>query len=113
MIASVVIEWLLMGCAIGVLIVILILAAQLVQATMSGKIDALDLVIGKNGRISDEKIWTHAGKSVLLFAMIKDAADGTPDTNLQTMLFIAIAAHEVFIRWRAHVENPNPTRTPA
>lgn len=110
MTAAILIEWLLTGSAIAILAVILIMGAQVVQAALRGRIDALDLVIGKNGRISDEKVWTHLGKAVLLYAMIKDTADGQPDAVLQAALFVPIAAHEYFIRRQAHRENPLDSR---
>lgn len=99
-----VIEWLLMCCAISILFVIFTFGTRIVWGGLTGKFDPLDLVLGKNGRISDEKIWTHVGKGLLVFAMIKDASDGHPDWNLQLALFVALAAHEVVIRWMANRE---------
>lgn len=101
-----IIEWILLGCAAIVVMIVLAGGAQIVKALWSGELKAVDLVRGKNGKISDEKIWTHIGKAVLVFVMIKDASDGTPDVTLQAVSFLCLAAHEVFIRWMANKENP-------
>lgn len=103
-----VVEWLLMGFAIAAQLVMLVMCAYVVLGFVHGKIDALDLVRGKTGRISDEKMWTHVGKGLLVFAMLKDASDGNPNITLQVTLFTAIAAHEVVIRWMASKEPPRP-----
>jgi hypothetical protein len=105
-----IIEWLIVSSSVAMLLIVISFGSQIVRGALRGRIDALDLVIGKNGRISDEKIWTHAAKAVVLFAMLKDAADGNPDVVLQGTLFVAVAAHEVFIRIMAHRENPLPKR---
>jgi len=103
---EIIISWMLLGCAVLVFGVISVMGTQIVRGAISGRWNANDLILGKNGKISDEKIWTHIGKAVLVFVMIKDAADGHPEVVLQSVCFLCLAAHEVFIRWMSSKENP-------
>jgi hypothetical protein len=109
--ATDVIEWLVLACAISVLLLMFLFGAKIVWGAFTGRFEPLDLILGKTGRISDEKIWTHIGKALLVFAMLKDASDGHPEWSLQLTLFTALAAHEVVIRWMASREGPLKTVT--
>lgn len=104
--ASNIIEWLLLFWAVMMSVVMVVVGGQIIHGAVTGKWNANDLVIGKNGRISDEKIWTHLVKAVIVFAMIKDASSGHPDIQIQGTGFLLCAAHEVVIRWLANRENP-------
>lgn len=91
-----VVQWMVVAVAMALLLIMVLVMAQFVRALLTGELNALDLMKDPDGRWSEAKLWTHVGKGMAVYVMIKDAADGQPTLELQAMLLTILVAHEFF-----------------
>lgn len=96
--AAFVVQWLILVIAISIALIVIGLSAQVLRGIFVGDMSALDLIM-ENGRWSGSKSFNIACKSVLLYAMAKDASDGQPSWELQVMLATTVMAHHVIITY--------------
>ncbi len=96
--AAFLVQWLILIIASSIALIVIGIAGQVARGLLFGRLSPLDLIM-ENGRWSGSKSFNIACKSVLLYAMAKDASDGNPNWQLQVMLATTVMAHHVIITY--------------